>query len=52
LGAYWIGDRVRFAVPNRPSLAQLNGQSWRIGQIDVSINENDYEQVTLKVELS
>lgn len=52
LGAYWIGDRVRFAVPNRPSLAQLNGQTWRIGQIDVSINENDYEQVTLKVELS
>jgi hypothetical protein len=52
LGAYWIGDTVRFAVPNRPALAQLNGQEWRIAQITVDVNENDDEEITLRVALS
>jgi hypothetical protein len=49
LGAYWIGDWVRFSVPKRPAFAILNGQTWRINQIDVTIDQNDHEEIRLKV---
>ncbi len=48
LGSYWMGDRVRFAV-NDPAFAELDGQSWRINEIDVTVSDLDHERVTLKV---
>lgn len=49
LGSYWIGDRVRFSVDGGSVFSSLDGQSWRINEISVSISEEDAEQVTLKV---
>ncbi len=48
LGAYWVGDRVRFAVAD-PAFAELDGQTWRINELNVAIDENDRETVRLKV---
>ncbi|MDP9356961.1 MAG: siphovirus ReqiPepy6 Gp37-like family protein [Chloroflexota bacterium] len=48
LGFYWIGDRVRFAVSD-PAFAVLDGQTWRINEIDVTVDENDHETIRLKV---
>ncbi len=48
LGAYWIGDRVRFAVDD-PSFDLLDDRSWRINEIAVSVNENHAETITLQV---
>jgi len=52
LGSYWIGDRVRFSVPQRASFAALNGQTWRINEIQITPDQEDGEEVTLKVGLS
>ena len=49
LGSYWIGDRVMFSVDAGPAFSVLNGQVWRINEISVSVDENDHEQITLKV---
>ncbi len=53
LGSYWIGDRVPFSIDaNQGSaFAALDGQSWRINEIDVTVDENDAETITLKVGL-
>jgi len=51
LGSYWIGDRVRFSVDTDryPAFSLLNGQTWRINEISCRIDENDSEDITLKV---
>ncbi len=53
LGAYWIGDRVPISIDaNQGSaFATLDGQMWRVNEIDVSIDENDAETIRLKVGL-
>lgn len=53
LGAYWIGDRVPISIDANQgtAFAALDGQSWRINEIDVTIDENDAETITLKVGL-
>lgn len=52
LGAYWIGDQVRFTVDNQPAFSPIDGQTWRIDEIDVSVDANDHEDITLKVGLN
>jgi hypothetical protein len=52
LGAYWIGDVVRFSVPQRSSFAVLNGQKWKINQITSNPDAEDGEEIILKVGLS
>jgi transcriptional regulator of acetoin/glycerol metabolism len=51
LGAYWVGDRVPVAIDaSAGSLyAALDGQTWRINEIDVTLSEDDNEQVRLKL---
>ena len=49
IGAYWIGDWVRFSVPDRPAFTPLNGRKWRINEISVNISAEDHEEVRLKV---
>jgi hypothetical protein len=51
LGAYWVGDRVPIAVDaSAGSLYKpLDGQTWRINEIDVALNEDDNETVRLKL---
>ncbi len=49
LGSYWIGDRVRFDVEAGTAFSALDGQTWRINEIDVSVDESDKETITLKV---
>lgn len=53
LGAYWIGDRVPISIDANQgtAFAALDGQSWRINEIDVVVDENDAETITLKVGL-
>jgi hypothetical protein len=53
LGAYWIGDRVPISIDaNQGSaFATLDGQMWRVNEIDVTIDENDAETIRLKVGL-
>jgi len=53
LGAYWLGDRVPISIDaNQGSaFAALDGQMWRVNEIDVSIDENDAETIRLKVGL-
>jgi hypothetical protein len=53
LGAYWLGDRVPISIDaNQGSaFAALDGQMWRINEIDVTIDENDSETISLKVGL-
>lgn len=50
LGVYGLGDRVRIEIPDRPSFAHIHGQMLRINEIDVTVDENDHEDV--KVEAS
>lgn len=52
LGSYWIGDSVRFSVPERSSFSALNGQTWRINEIQITPDQEDGEEVQLKVGLS
>jgi hypothetical protein len=51
LGSYWIGDSVRFSVDTDryPAFALLNGQTFKINEIACSIDENDHEDIKLKV---
>ncbi len=49
LGAYWVGDWVRFAVPNRPSFGHVDDALWRINEISVTLNDLDREEVRLTV---
>ena len=49
LGAYWIGDWVPFQVSAGSSFAALNGQTLRINEIDVTVDQNDSEDIRLKV---
>lgn len=51
LGSYWIGDRVRFSVDTAryPAFALLDGQTWRINEIACVVDENDHEDITVKV---
>ncbi len=51
LGAYWIGDRVRFAVDTDryPAFALLDGQTWRINEISCQLDDTDHENITVKV---
>lgn len=53
LGAYWIGDRVPISIDANQgtAFAPLDGQIWRINEIDVTVDENDAEMITLKVGL-
>ncbi len=39
---------MRFAVAD-PAFAELDGQTWRINELNVAIDENDSETVRLKV---
>jgi len=54
LGAYWIGDSVPLSVDKKAGsvYAPLDGQVWRVNEIDVTIDENDSENIALKVGLS
>lgn len=49
LGAYWVGDWVRFAIPKRPSFSEVDGVRMRIYEISVSLNDLDTEEVRLTV---
>ncbi len=49
LGAYWIGDRVKIDVDAGSAFSALDGQTWRINEIDVTVDENDHETIRLKV---
>lgn len=49
VGTYWVGDWVRFSVPNRPSFKNIDGRAWRIHEIAVDINDMDSEDVRLTV---
>jgi hypothetical protein len=51
LGAYWIGDRVPVAIDTSAGslYRALDGQTWRINEIDVALTEDDNETVRLKV---
>ena len=49
LGAYWIGDWVRFSLPNRPTFASLHNRLLRVVGISVSLNDLDTEEVRLTV---
>jgi len=49
LGAYWIGDRIKLDVNAGSAFASLDGQTWRINEIDVTIDPNDHETIRLKV---
>lgn len=49
LGAYWVGDWVRFSIPNRPSFTEVNDRKMRIHQINVSLSDLDTEEVRLTV---
>lgn len=49
LGAYWIGDRVRFQVDAGPVFGALSDQVWRINEIDVTLDDNDHEAISLAV---
>ena len=49
LGAYWLGDWVRFDIPNRSAFATVHNQLLRIVQIQVSLNDLDTEEVRLTV---
>lgn len=48
LGAYWIGDRVRFDVDDE-AFALLDGRSWRINDIQVRVDDNHDENIQLQV---
>ena len=52
MGAYGIGDRIRFSVPDRTSFAALNGQTWRLNEYTLTPDAEDGEEVQLKVGLS
>lgn len=51
LGSYWIGDRVPFSVDTDryPSFALLDGQTWKVNEISTQLNDNDHEDITVKV---
>lgn len=51
IGAYWIGDWVKVSIdPLRyPAFASLDDEYWRINEITCVVNENDHEEVTVKV---
>jgi hypothetical protein len=49
LGAYWVGDWVRFSVPKRPAFAEVDDRLWRIHEIGVNINDLDSEEIRLTV---
>ena len=51
LGAYWIGDRVRFAVDTQryPAFGLISSQQWRINEITCDISDTDREDITVKV---
>jgi hypothetical protein len=49
LGAYWIGDWVPFAIPNRPSFAHMDNQRFRIHEINATLNDLDTEDIRLTV---
>jgi len=51
LGEYWIGDRVKLAIPGRSSFGHLDGQMVRINEIDVSVDNNDHETISVKVSI-
>jgi hypothetical protein len=53
LGAYWLGDRVPISIDaNQGSaFATLDGQMWRVNEVDVTVDENDAETIRLKVGL-
>ena len=48
LGAYWLGDRVRFSVEDE-AFALIDGRSWRIDEIAVQVNAEHGENITLQV---
>jgi hypothetical protein len=50
LNVYNLGDRVPLEIPDRPSFAHVHGQMLRLNEIDVTWDDNDYEDV--KVEAS
>ena len=53
LGSYWLGDRVPISIDaNQGSaFAPLDGQMWRVNEVDVTVDENDSESIRLKVGL-
>ncbi len=53
LGAYWLGDRVPISIDaNQGSaFATLDGQMWRVNEVDVTVDDNDAETIRLKVGL-
>lgn len=49
LGAYWVGDWVRFLIPNRPAFRHVHNQLLRINEISVTLNDLDTEDIRLTV---
>lgn len=51
LNVYNLGDRVPLEVPNRPSFAHIHGQMLRLNEIDVTVDDNDHEDVSVEASI-
>lgn len=49
LGAYGLGDWVKFNIPGRPAFANIHNTHQRIQEIAVSLNDMDTEEIRLTV---
>lgn len=49
LGAYGLGDWVKFTIPGRPAFANVHGTHQRIQEIAVNLNDMDTEEIRLTV---
>lgn len=49
LGAYSLGDWVKFNIPGRPAFANVHNTHQRIQEIAVSLNDMDTEEIRLTV---
>jgi hypothetical protein len=52
LGVYGLGDRVPLEIPDRPSFAHIHGQYLRINEIDVTVDANDHEDVSIEASIA
>jgi hypothetical protein len=48
VGSYWIGDTIQFNIVGVP-IVNAFGNQYRIEQIDVTISDDDMEEIVLSV---
>lgn len=51
LGSYWLGDRVKIEVTNMDMYKYLKNNTYKIDAIDVEIDNDDVEDITLSLSL-